>query len=136
MPAVRRIVDRRAALGLLAGGAAAGLAGTAAARPADLSGVVVFAGGTAIPPGRLELRVEGAADDGTRRRDADAVIESDGRSKSIAFSLPAPGGPSAPAAGTAIVARLERGDGWLLARGSARADADAGARITLYAAMY
>jgi hypothetical protein len=62
-------------------------------------------------------------------------IESDGGSKTIAFSL------SPPASSTAsptlqIVARLERADGWLVARGSAQIKAGSLVYVTLNAVMY
>jgi hypothetical protein len=105
-------------------------------QPADFSGTIVFKGGSPIPKGQLEIYIEDpAVRDKAQRRAAETRIESDGNSKVVAFSL-------VPRAGLAasrtlrIVARLEREDGWLLARGSAQAVAGAPAEITLNKVIY
>ncbi|TNC49169.1 hypothetical protein FHG66_12020 [Rubellimicrobium rubrum] len=108
----------------------------ASAQPAHLSGTVGFAGGVVIPNGEIEIYIEDpAARDDAGQRAAETRVESDGKSKAIGFSL---SGPKASTASpnTRIVARLERADGWLLARGSATVGADAPVHITLHTVMY
>jgi hypothetical protein len=96
----------------------------------------MFEDGTKIPEGRLEIYLEDpAVKDKAQRRAATTSVESDGGSKAIEFSL------SPPASSTAsptlrIVARLERADGWLLARGSAQVEAGSPVQVTLNTVMY
>jgi hypothetical protein len=128
--------SRRAALlaaGLLATGTAA-LTETVAAQSTDVSGIVKFQGDALVPKGRIVINIEPpAADVGARA--VKTELKSDGGTKAIAFSF------SLPASATAsptllIVARLERADGWLLARGSAKLKADMPVEITLNTVMY
>ncbi|EHK74547.1 hypothetical protein SM0020_28325 [Sinorhizobium meliloti CCNWSX0020] len=66
---------------------------------------------------------------------AQTRVKSDGKSKTIAFSLSVPG--SATASPTRrIVARLERADGWLVARGSIQLKAGAPVHLTLNPVIY
>lgn len=121
---------------LLAVGAAAAIAGTVSAQPGDIRGRIEFEGGGAIPEGRIEIYIDDPkAENDAQRPAVTTDVESDGGSKTIDFSLSSPTG-SAVSAGAQIVARLERADGWLLARGSARLEADSPVSITLYTAMY
>jgi hypothetical protein len=116
--------------------AVAAAAGPVAAQSTDIRGAVTFAGGAVIPKGDLEIYLEDPAiQDSARSRAAKTRIKSDGGSKTIAFSL------SPPASSTAsptqrIVARLERADGWLLARGSAQFEAGSPVDVVLNAVMY
>ncbi|MET0745189.1 MAG: hypothetical protein ABWY78_17590 [Microvirga sp.] len=116
--------------------AAAAAAGPVAAQPMDIRGAVTFKSGAAIPEGQLEITLEDpAVRDQARRRAATARIKSDGGSRAIAFAL------SPPASTTAsptlrIVVRLERADGWLVARGSARIKAGSPVDVTLDAVVY
>jgi uncharacterized lipoprotein YbaY len=122
---------------LTAGVAAAAVAvGPVAAQPSDIRGSVTFEGGAIIPEGHLEIYLEDSAiQDTTRRRVAKTRVKSDGRMKAITFNL------SPPASATAsptlqIVARLERADGWLVARGSVQLAATSPVYVTLNAVMY
>jgi len=133
---MKRPTDRRTVLKTAGAAAVAVVAGAVAAQSADIRGAVTFEGGKAIPEGFLEIYLEDTAiQDNARRRAAETRIESDGGSKAIEFSL------SPPASSTAsptlqIVARLERADGWLLARGSAQVEAGAAVNVTLNTVMY
>lgn len=111
--------DRRTIL--LTAGAVAVAAATSpvAAQSVDVRGTVVFEGSAPIPKGQLEIYLRHRAKDKARRRAATTSVQSDGGSNSISFSLPAAGASQSPAK-LKIVARLERADGWLLARGSAQ----------------
>jgi uncharacterized lipoprotein YbaY len=132
---MKRATDRRTVL-LTAGVAAVAAAvGSVAAQPTDIRGAVTFEGGAVIPEGYLEIYLEDSAiRDNTRRRVAKTRIKSDGRNKTIAFSLSPPA--SATASSTLqIVARLERADGWLVARGSAPS-AGSPVHVTLNAVIY
>jgi uncharacterized lipoprotein YbaY len=132
----KRPTDRRTVLTTAGAMAVAAAARGVAAQATDLFGEVTFASGTAIPAGRLEVALEDPAiADGARRRLSTTRAESDGRAKAIAFALSRPADASPPAT-LRIVARLERADGWLLARGSARAGAGSPVRVRLETVMY
>ncbi|TNC73673.1 hypothetical protein [Rubellimicrobium roseum] len=131
-----RLVDRRTVLLALGAAATAAHAGAVSAQPAEINGTIKFQGGAPIPKGEVEISLEGVAiEDGTRHRAADIRVSSDGVSRAMNFSF-SPSASSTPLSGTRIVARLERADGWLLARGSARLEADSSISITLSTAMY
>jgi hypothetical protein len=128
---MKRPTDRRTVLMAAGAAAVAAAAGSVAAQSTDIRGAVTFEGGAVIPDGHLEIYLE----DNARRRAAETRIKSDGKSKAIEFSL------SPPASSTAsptlqIVARLERADGWLLARGSAQFEAGSPVYVTLNTVMY
>ena len=130
--------DRRAVLmaaGAAAFAAAAGT-GTGTAQSADVHGTIMFVGGVAIPEGQIEVYLEDLAiQDRAKRRIAEARIESDGASKTLGFAFPQPASP--PSSPTLqIVARLERGDGWLLARGSAEFEPGGPLNVILKEAIY
>lgn len=134
---MKRPTDRRTILMAAGAAAVAVAAGTvAAAQSTDIRGAVTFEGGAVVPKGHLEIYLEDPAiQDKARRRAAKTSVKSDGGSKTIAFSL------SLPASSTAsqtlkIVARLERADGWLLARGSAQFEAGSPVHVTLNTVMY
>jgi uncharacterized lipoprotein YbaY len=133
---MERLTDRRTVL--IAAGTAAVVAATrqAAAQSADFRGTVTFKGGAVIPKGRLEIYLEDPAiQDKAKRRAAKMRIESNGKSKAMAFSLAMPAGLAASPT-QRIVVRLERADGWLLARGSAQAGAGSPAKVALSAVVY
>jgi uncharacterized lipoprotein YbaY len=133
---MKPLTDRRTVL--IAAGAAAVAVTTrqAAAQSAEFSGTVTFKGGAVIPKGRLEIYLEDPAiQDKAQRRAAKTHIESDGKSKEMAFSLATPAGMAASPT-QRIVARLEREDGWLLARGSAQVDIGSPAQVALSAVVY
>lgn len=133
---MKRLADRRTML-LAAGTAAvAAVAGTVSAQSADIRGTVEFEGGAVIPKGKVEIYIQDPATQGNGpHRAAETRMKSDGGSKTIDFSLPSPES-SAASSGAQIVARLERADGWLIARGSAKVEAGSPILITLYTAMY
>lgn len=119
-----RMTDRRALL-LAAGGGLAAAASAGFAVGGEIRGVVEYEGGGPIPRGRLLIGQEDAGDAPATR------IDSDGKSASIAFSL-----VDGATGGRRVVVRLERADGWLLARGSATPEPGRPVTVTLYAAMY
>lgn len=133
---MKRPTDRRAVLMAAGAAAVAAAAGAVAAQSADIRGSVTFEGDAVIPKGHLEVYLEDPAiQDKSQRRVSETRIESDGGSKAIDFSF------SLPASATAlptlqIVARLERADGWLLARGSAQFEAGSPVQVTLNTVMY
>lgn len=122
---------------LMAAGVAAVAAATttATAQSTDIRGTVTFKGNAAIPEGHLEIYLEDPAiKNKTQRHAAETRIKSSGGSKKLEFSLPL---ASAAASSTLqIVARLERADGWLVARGSARVAAGSPVHVTLNTVMY
>lgn len=133
---MKRPTDRRTILMTAGAAAVAAAAGPGAAQSTDIRGTVTFEDGKALPEGRLVIYLEDpAVEDKAQRRAAKTSIKSDGGSKAIAFSL------SPPASSTAsptrrIVARLERADGWLLARGSAQFEAGSPVHVALNTVMY
>lgn len=134
--ASKRPTDRRTVLMTAGAAAVAAAAGPIAAQPADISGEVAFQGGAVVPMGDLEVFLEDPAiKDEARRRVATALIKSNGASKAIAFSLSPPAG-SIGSPTLRIVARLERTDGWLIARGSAKVQASAPVTVTLNTVIY
>ena len=133
---MKGLTDRRTVLISAGAAAVAAAAGPVAAQSTDIRGAVTFEGGATIPEGHLEIYLEDSAiEDNARRRAAKTRVKSDGGSKAIEFSL------SPPASSTAsptqrIVARLERVDGWLLARGSAQVEAGSPVNVTLKTVVY
>jgi hypothetical protein len=134
---MKRTTDRRTVL-MSAGVAAvaAAAAGPGAAQAADIRGAVSFAGGAVVPEGDLRIYLEDpAVQDKARRRAAETIVKSDGKSKTMDFSL-SPPATATPSPTLRIVARLERADGFLLARGSARVEAGSPVSVTLNTVMY
>lgn len=121
---------------LMAAGTAAiaAVAGPIGAQSAEIRGTITFDGGSAIPEGQLEIYVEepGAK---TKARAAQTRIASKGGLKTIAFAL-IPPEASAGSKPLRIIARLERADGWLLARGSTRYRSGAPVTVALQTVMY
>lgn len=133
---MKRPTDRRTILMVAGVAAVAAAAGPAAAQLNEIRGAVTFEGGAAIPQGQLEIYLEDrAVRDEARRRAAKTRLKSDGRSKTIAFSL-SPSASLTPSRTLQIVARLERADGWLVARGSAQYKTGSPVYVTLNAVMY
>lgn len=133
---MKRPTNRRTVLMAAGAAAVAAATGTAAAQSPDIRGAVTFKGGVAIPEGQLEIYLEDPAiQDKAQRRTAKTRVKSDGGSKRIEFSLPWTA--SAAASPTLqIVARLERADGWLVARGSAPFETGSPIHVTLKTVMY
>jgi uncharacterized lipoprotein YbaY len=133
---MKRSTGRRTVLIAAGTAAVAAATGPVAAQSTDLSGTIIFEGGAVIPKGRLEIYLEDPAiQDKAQRRTAKTHIESDGKSKAVAFSLATPAGLAASPT-QRIVARLERADGWLLARGSAQVGTGSPTRVALSTVMY
>ena len=133
---LKRPTDRRTVLMIAGAAAVAAAAVPVAAQPTEIHGAVAFEGGAVIPEGNLEIYLEDpAVQDNARRRAANTRTKSFGRSKTIAFSLSPPTGWTASST-LQIVARLERADGWLVARGSARFKMGSPVHVTLNAVMY
>ncbi|MCA1407299.1 twin-arginine translocation signal domain-containing protein [Ensifer sp. IC3342] len=133
---MKRPTDRRTVLKTVGAAAVAAVAGPVAAQSTDIRGTVTFEGGAVIPKGRLEIYLEDPAiQDSARRRATETRIRSDGGSKTIAFSLSPPASSKASPT-LRIVARLERADGWLMARGSTQIEAGSPVNVTLNAVMY
>ena len=110
------------------------VAGPASPEAADITGTVELAGGEAIPKGQVRIYIEGS-DAGAPQGDREAKVRSDGGLKTVDFSLAQPATPSAMPS-LRVIARLERDDGWLLARGSALAESGSPVRIILRTVMY
>lgn len=132
----KRPLNRRTVLMNAGAAAVATVAGPVAGQSQGILGTVIFEGDGAIPKGTLKIYLEDlAVRESGRRRIATARIESDGGSKTIAFALPGPAS-STGSAMLRIVARLERADGWLVARGSTQLGVGTTTSVTLHAAMY
>lgn len=134
---MKRPTNRRAVL--MAAGAAAVVAATAraAAQSTHIRGTVAFKGNEAIPEGQLDIYLEDPAiKEKTQRRGAETRIKSSGGSKKLEFSLPLTASPAAASPTLRIVARLERADGWLVARGSAKVEVGSPVHVTLKTVMY
>ena len=130
------MTDRRTVLIAAGVAAVAAATGAAAAQSTDIRGSVTFVGGKAIPEGHLEIYLEDPAiQDSARRRVAKTSLKSEGGSKMIEFSLPLPASSTASPT-LQVVARLERADGWLVARGSAQFEAGLPVHVTLKAVTY
>lgn len=110
---------------------------TAPAQATEIHGEVVYEDGRAIPEGQIEIYLEDSAtQDNAQRHASETLIKSDGGSKMIVFSFSpeAHWDPTSPT--LQIIARLERADGWLLARGSTKLEPGSSVFITLNTAMY
>ena len=130
------MTDRRTVLMAAGVAAVAAATGAAAAQSTDIRGSVTFVGGKVIPEGHLEIYLEDTAiQDSARRRAAKTRLKSEGGSKTIEFSLPLPASSTASPT-LQVVARLERADGWLVARGSAQFEAGFPVHVTLKAVTY
>ncbi|MEI5678257.1 hypothetical protein G6N74_18320 [Mesorhizobium sp. CGMCC 1.15528] len=133
---MKRPTDRRTILIAAGAAAVAAAAGRVSAQSTDIRGAVTFEGGAVIPKGQLEIYLEDAAiQDKALRRAAKTLVKSDGSSKTITFSLSLPES-SAASPKLQIVARLERVDGWLVARGSAQLEVGSPVYVTLNTVMY
>ncbi|WP_159808730.1 hypothetical protein [Litoreibacter roseus] len=124
---------------VLAAGAVAALAvaAQAMAQPSNLRGTVNFEGGAKIPEGQIAIYIDDPAipDTTPKHSVTSTLIKSDGGEQAIVFSVPLPES-SAASPTLQIIARLEREDGWLLARGSAQVEKGSSVTITLNTAMY
>lgn len=132
---MKRPPDRRTVLAAAGAAAVAAAAGPGAAQASDVRGAVAFEGGATIPEGRLRLYLEDpAVADAAQGRVSEALVESDGKSTEIAFSLALDALAASPT--RRVVVRLERPDGWLIARGSAKADPASAVEVVLKPVIY
>ncbi|KZL17570.1 hypothetical protein PsAD2_03106 [Pseudovibrio axinellae] len=123
------------AAGLIVAGIATA-SGIGTAQAADISGTVTFADNAVVPKGHIKIFLEThASQKSTQELTREVQLKSSGKSKAITFSFSKPT-TLTDASVVLIVARLERADGWLLARGSAMLKANTATDITLYKAMY
>ncbi|MCZ0963134.1 hypothetical protein [Paracoccus benzoatiresistens] len=105
-------------------------------QPADVDVTIGFEGGEIIPKGQLAVYLDGPDARGDRRSlAAGTTTESDGGSRKISVSLSLPPGMNTSSP-QQIVARLQRPDGWLLARGSAQLEGGSPVLITLHTVMH
>ncbi len=119
-------------------GTIAAVVATAAAseQSTDLRGEVVFEGGSAIPEGIVKVSLEGPDVRPDGQHDAyQTNVSSNGHLRAINFSLSGPADLLA-SSNLQIVARLERADGWLLARGSAKLVVGSTVEVTLNKVVY
>ncbi|MFE0014602.1 hypothetical protein ACFWXH_07145 [Mesorhizobium sp. NPDC059054] len=134
---MKRPTNRRTVLMAAGAAAVAAATATATAQSTDIRGTVTFKGNVAIPEGHLEIYLEDpASKNKTQRRTAETRVESNGGSKKLEFSLPLTASPAAASPTLQVVARLERADGWLVARGSAKVEAGSPVHVTLNTVMY
>ncbi len=121
--------------GMLVAGSTA-VTQTTAAQPTDVTGTLRFESGSEIPKGHIKLYLKDPASQSKMQElVAKTKLTSAGKFKSLVFTVSLPTNTSATPT-QQIVARLERADGWLLARGSAKLRDDAPVDITLYKAMH
>ena len=104
----------------------------------DIQVILTFEGGNQIPKGSIDIMLEDPAmADKTARQNMTWRVTSTGKDRKIAVPVPVSSPAARTGSGTAqIVARMTRADGWLLARGSARFQADQPIEITLHQVMY
>ncbi|MFS4580649.1 hypothetical protein [Phaeobacter sp. C3_T13_0] len=113
-----------------------GVAYAAASQPNRVQGVVAFAGGDKIPKGRITLLLPDHGFPEVSGKDvAQISLYSDGNAEQIDFSY-LPKQRFNDTQTQQIVARLERADGWLIARGSAKLQEGSSVHITLGTVMY
>lgn len=128
------MTDRRTILIAAGAAAVAAAAAPVAAQSAEIRGAITVAGGGVVPEGRVSIVLEDPGM-GAGARLAETGIDSDGGSRTIAFTLSRPPGVAASPT-LRLVARLERADGWLLARGSPAVGAAARVDVTLEPVAY
>lgn len=109
----------------------------AAAQSGEVRGTVTFSDGSQIPAGYLKVRLEDpTVRNKAQRRLAEVRIKTKGADKAVPFVLAASADSSTASAKLEIVARLEREDGWLIARGSAQFEAGRAVNVTLNTVQY
>jgi len=103
----------------------------------EIQGEVTYATGGAIPAGYLKIRLEDlSGSTKAQRRIAEVHVKSSGAAGSEPFILQAPRARLAGSAPLEVVVRLEREDGWLIARGSGRVRGTETVSVTLNTVMY
>lgn len=99
-----------------------------------VSGTIAYVGDMPVPKGRILLRVE--ENSTSAHGPWTALARGGDPDDTLAFVLDPPQRPTASPK-PRVVARLERQDGWLIARGSATVEADGdGIRVVLYPVTY
>jgi hypothetical protein len=124
--------DRRSILAA-ASAALLALAGPARAESVGIAGTVAFADEAPIPKGRLRIVLDVPGSEAPEPAPS-AELVTDGKATAVDFALTRPDG--ANPAGLRVVARLEREDGFLLARGSAPVEPGTPVHIILRIVMY
>ena len=133
---MKRSAHRRAVLAIAGAAAVTAAAGPVIAQLQDIRGVVTLSKSALVPEGHLEIYLEDPAITDNARRIAERTrIDSDGKAKSIAFSFSTSANSTASPT-LRLVARLERTDGWLIARGSAPLKTGSPVHITLKTVTY
>lgn len=134
---MKRSADRRLVLATVVVVVVTMAAGTIAAQSHHIRGAVDYEGGAVIPEGQVKIFLEDPAiQNKALNSTAKTHVTSDGASKTLDFSLSLPASSAGSSPTLQIVARLERMDGWLLARGSAKLSAGSPVHITLNTALY
>lgn len=129
-------MDRRTILLAIGASAMITITEATATQSPEIRGTIEFESGKPIPQGQIKITLKDTAiKKSSGNRAAEMQITSDGKSRAIDFSIPRPENLRASSTST-IVARLERTDGWLLARGSTELNPDAPTDIMLYTVMY
>ncbi|AHD08602.1 hypothetical protein [Phaeobacter gallaeciensis] len=126
---------RRTLLLGAAGFALTALTYRAKAQSEVVQGRLTFAGDAKIPKGRISISLSNPGQPDTSDPALEFDLISTGRAKRIDFTLSS-AALSALSPTLQVVARLERADGWLIARGSTRLAAGARLDITLNTVMY
>ncbi len=134
---MRNLFDRLSVLMATGAVTLATSTGAVMAQPDGMRGIVQFESGLVIPKGQIEIYLENtASQNAAREAPTKMQLESQGKEKTIVFSLPSSASENASSETVQVVARLERDDGWLLARGSAQLEAGQPVEITLNTVMY
>ncbi|WP_298961502.1 hypothetical protein [uncultured Roseibium sp.] len=131
---MKHSINRRTMLTIVAGASLCANLQVTAARTRTIDGTLRYRDKKIIPKGQVEVFLKGS----DANADPDTVktlLTSDGSSQYITFSLELPAGTQISKV-SQIVARLEREDGWLLARGSASLTVQTPVNITLNTVMY
>ncbi|WP_405117430.1 hypothetical protein L0Z64_05705 [Phaeobacter sp. BS23] len=110
---------RRTLLLGAAGFALTALTYRAKAQSEVVQGRLIFAGDAKIPKGRITIFLSSLGQPGTSDPALEFDLISTGRAKRIDFTLSS-AALSALSPTLQVVARLERADGWLIARGSTK----------------
>ena len=103
----------------------------------EIHGEVTYSTGGAIPEGYLKIRLEDPSGGSkAERRIAEVHVKSSGAVDAEPFTLKAPRSRVEGTTQLEVVARLEREDGWLIARGSERIRGTEPVSVTLNTVMY
>lgn len=123
---------------LLAIGAAAIIMTTQATamETSGIHGTIEFANAEPIPEGQIKIQLENTANQNKAKSlPIETQITSNGKSEKMEFLLPLPAQEKTSST-SRIIVLLERDDGWLLARGSAKLNSDSPTNVILHTVMY